>query len=113
MDPAAVHFSFEDQPVGRGPLHIESRFPFSASTLRKSDGVVVNIARGPVAGERSIQPLNRHAVGKVEDHATPSAIIIVESGRTCLAIDGKLVNIPDTVERRPGTAVAGRVPIAP
>ena len=59
---------------------------------------------------RVVGPLNRHHVGRVEDHAAPPAVVVGVGRRHRLAVQAQLDDLPDAVHRRARPAVALRGP---
>src|SRR5208283_973455 len=72
--------------------------------------LVGNVHLCPVGCEGVVHALKRHSFREIKDDAMP-AIVICKEGRAELAVDGKLVDIPDAVERRLGASAAVSVPV--
>src|SRR6478672_2939337 len=107
-----IHPAIQNELIPGRPLECEARPPVLVVTLREGESSLREIDGGAIRSERIVHALKGHAVGVIEDGAPPTGGV-GEQRRAWLFVDGHLLHLPDTIERRERSAPAYSIPVTP
>src|SRR3984885_5894001 len=107
-----IHLAIEHQLIGRSALKTKVGLPVLVSKFCEREGVVAHIDRGAVGSKRLVHTLEGHAFLEVKNGAA-EAIVVSHQGRTNLAVNRKLIDVPDAVEHGLRSSTAIRMPGTP
>src|SRR5579864_357075 len=105
----AIHGAIQHELVLGGTIEGKAGFPILVGGLGERESFALIVDGRTEAGERVVHALELSKGGEIEDHPAP-AVGICEQRRTHNAVNGHLLHVPDSIERRFGSASPVGVP---